>query len=147
MVKGGIYTGALAKPSMMAGRALAAIGDKRYAGRVANTETFQAVMGEQVVNIAKQLGSGSGITNADREFAAKMAGGDIALNEQSISRLMDIQERKARDQIGKFQTKGAEAFGMVPSAQGLPYSSFGMGAAPKPPSGMVEYDQQGNRIK
>jgi hypothetical protein len=46
-----------------------------------------------VVNIVKAFGSGSGISNADREYAEKMAGGQIKLDEASIKRILDIGER------------------------------------------------------
>lgn len=123
MLDKGMYTGSMADARLALGK-LAAPLNPGIRDKVANTEAFQSVMGQQVLNIAKQLGSGTGISNADREFAAKVAGGSINLDSQTINRLIDIQERNAKNQIQRFQQRGAEAFQSVPSAQGLPQSAF-----------------------
>ncbi len=39
------------------------------------------------------------ISNTDREFAEKAAGGNITLDERSISRLLDIMERAGSAQL------------------------------------------------
>lgn len=62
----------------------------------ANTETFRSVVAPQVLALVKGLGSGSGISNADREFAERAAAGNIALEPEAIKRMMDIGERAAR---------------------------------------------------
>lgn len=128
---GNMYTGALAEQRLGLAKMGAAV-NPGIREKVANTEAFQSVMGQQVLNIAKQLGSGSGITNADREFAAKISGGSIALDKNTIDRLIGIQQRAAQARIKKFQQRGAEAFGSVPSAQGLPASAFGGPSVPAP---------------
>jgi hypothetical protein len=43
------------------------------------------------------------ISNADREFAEKAAGGSIALDEKSIGRLLDIMERGSNGLIERHQ--------------------------------------------
>jgi hypothetical protein len=67
--------------------------------KVQNTETFRAAMKPAVLEIVKGLGSGVSISNADRAFAEKAAGGDIDLNEGSIRSILNIAEAKARYQI------------------------------------------------
>lgn len=120
---GNMFTGAMAEQRLALGK-LGAPVNPALREKVANTEAFQSVMGQQVLNIAKQLGAGTGISNADREFAAKVAGGSINLDKNTIDRLIGIQQRSAEARIKKFQQRGAEAFGSVPSAQGLPPSAF-----------------------
>jgi hypothetical protein len=65
----------------------------------ANAETFGSVVAPQVLALVRGLGAGSGISNADREFAQKAAGGSINLEPAAIKRLMDIGERAARMRV------------------------------------------------
>jgi hypothetical protein len=67
--------------------------------KVENTETFRAAMKPAILEIVKGLGSGVSISNADRTFAEKAAGGDIDLNEGTIRRILDIAEKSARYKI------------------------------------------------
>jgi hypothetical protein len=91
--------------------------------KIENTETFRAAMKPAVLEIVKGLGSGQGISNADRVFAEKAAGGDIELNEGSIRRILDIAERSAKykvDQHNQFVDKISSASGEAqPFAQSL----------------------------
>lgn len=156
LLNDGVITGLGADMRLKAARAQALAGDGRAARAVKNTETFEAVMGKQVLNVAKQLGTASGITNSDREFAGKVAGGSIALNEGTIRRLNDIQRKQAATAIQRAQSMGDEAFQGVPSAQGLPQSTFGggaRGAGPQAARGgqpsqprVINYDAQGRRV-
>jgi hypothetical protein len=91
--------------------------------RVQNTETFRAAMKPAVLEIVKGLGSGVSISNADRAFAEKAAGGDIDLNEGSIRSILNIAEAKAKYQIeqhNKFVDKISGASGEAqPYAESL----------------------------
>jgi hypothetical protein len=91
--------------------------------KVQNTETFRAAMKPAVLEIVKGLGSGVSISNADRAFAEKAAGGDIELNEGSIRSILNIAEAKARYQIeqhNKFIDKISGASGETqPYAESL----------------------------
>jgi hypothetical protein len=91
--------------------------------KIENTETFRAAMKPAVLEIVKGLGSGQGISNADRTFAEKAAGGDIELNEGSIRRILDIAERSAKhkiDQHNEFVDQISGASGEAqPYAQSL----------------------------
>jgi hypothetical protein len=102
--------------------------------KVQNTETFRAAMKPAVLEIVKGLGSGVSISNADRAFAEKAAGGDIDLNEGSIRSILNIAEAKARYQIeqhNKFVDKISGASGEVqPYAESL---KVDLPPAPKQP--------------
>jgi hypothetical protein len=91
--------------------------------KVQNTETFRAAMKPAVLEIVKGLGSGVSISNADRAFAEKAAGGDIDLNEGSIRSILNIAEAKARytiDQHNEFVDNISGASGEAqPYAQSL----------------------------
>lgn len=66
---------------------------------VANTEAFRSNMAQQVLSSVKALGSGTGISNADRDYAEKAAGGSITLDDQAMYRLMNIQQAAAANTI------------------------------------------------
>jgi hypothetical protein len=70
---------------------------------ITNTESFKAAAGPLVLATVKGLGSGSGITNSDRDFAEAMAGGRVGLDETSIRRMIDIQEKAARGKLDQSQ--------------------------------------------
>ena len=71
----------------------------------ANTEAFLGSMGSQVGQIIKQFGSGTGLSDADRDYAKMIVGGDIELDEDSIRELMRIQEKIYRHQISNYRSK------------------------------------------
>jgi hypothetical protein len=108
----GIISGFAAEPRLALARALNTVGADN-ASTIANTEAYISNMGTQVGSIIKQFGSGTGLSNADREYAEKIVGGKITLNEQSMRQIIDINERMAKAKIrlyNKALEKGAGAF-------------------------------------
>ena len=92
LLKGGkVMTGTLAEGRLAIAKALAPFGvDQTTAD---NTEVLRAQLAAPVLSLVKQLGSGAGISNADRDFAERAAGGKITLNPQAILRLAEIGRR------------------------------------------------------
>lgn len=107
LLDSGIYSGPLANAKLSFGRALAELGYGDAKDAVANTEAFVAARAEEVGRIIKQFGAGTGLSDADREYAAKMAGGQIAMTEGSIRKIMEMLDRGSRNAIEKFN-KDAE---------------------------------------
>jgi len=68
-----------------------------------NTEVFRSAIAPVVLSTVKGLGAGAGISNADREFAEKAAGGNINLEPGSIRRLLDIGQRAAEARVKAHQ--------------------------------------------
>jgi hypothetical protein len=95
---GGIFSGSAADAQLKIAKVADFLGVPN-ADKITNTEAFRAAIGARVLSLVKGLGSGAGISNADRDYAAGMAGGDIKLNESSIRRIIDIGERAARAKI------------------------------------------------
>lgn len=60
---------------------------------IQNTETFRAAIAPQVSAVLKSTVGTANISNSDRSFAEKAAGGSIELDKGSITRLLDIMER------------------------------------------------------
>jgi hypothetical protein len=59
---------------------------------IQNTETFRAAIAPQVASMLKATVGTNQISNSDREFAEKAAGGSIKLDAGSINRLLGIME-------------------------------------------------------
>lgn len=95
---GGIFSGAGADVRLKVAKVAEFLGVPN-ADKIANTEAFGSAIGTRVLSLVKGLGAGTGISNADRDFAAAMAGGNIKLDEQSIRKILDIGERAARARI------------------------------------------------
>lgn len=66
---------------------------------IANTETYKAAVAQQVAAYVKNLGSGSGISNADLTFAQKASGSDVNLDDASLRRLIDMAKVGAVNNI------------------------------------------------
>lgn len=101
LLDGGIISGAGANWKLAFDKAVSGIG-LSDGSRAANTEAFVSTIGRQTLGLVKALGSGSGISNADREFAEKIAGGNIELNEASIRKIVDISNRAANTAITRY---------------------------------------------
>lgn len=63
---------------------------------IENTETFRAAIAPQVAAVMKATVGSTQISNADREFAERAAGGSIQLDANTIKRLINIMEKAAR---------------------------------------------------
>jgi hypothetical protein len=52
-------------------------------------------------NLIKQFGAGTAISDADRAYATKAAAGEITMDETAIRKVLDINDRAARNVIAK----------------------------------------------
>lgn len=133
LLSSGIITGTGAEFLTSLGNLLSSrLGYDVYEDPVANTQAFAATMGNQVGQIIKQFGSGTGLSDADREYAEKIVGGKISVNEKAIKKLMEINEKAYKNVIRSYQ-KDAERAMSRPGAEGLPYDL------------RLDYDLNGNR--
>ena len=96
MLNTGAITGAGADFRLQFDKALALAG-VTDGSKAANTETLAASMAENTLDAIKAsgLGSGSGFSNADREFLEKAKGGKITMERESLSRLAELQHKAA----------------------------------------------------
>lgn len=100
ILKSGAITGAGADFFVGLNQALKTAGvDFGYADASANSQAYTANMAQNVGKLIKLFGAGTGLSNADRDYAEKMAGGKIALDRTALERILDIQERAARNVI------------------------------------------------
>lgn len=96
LLKSGAITGTGADFFVGFNNALKQAGvDFGYADAAANSQAYAAAMGANVGRIVKQFGAGTGLSDADREYAAQIAGGKIALTDTALRRILDINDRAA----------------------------------------------------
>lgn len=132
-IEGGAITGFRADDRLALQKAASFFGADPT--KVANTETFKAAIAPQVAAVLKSTVGTVNISNTDREFAEKAAGGNINLDEKSISRLLDIMERASVGQLEAHQKRLDKVYG-DPEKFGRERALFGveMPAAPiRPP--------------
>jgi hypothetical protein len=70
------------------------------ASQAQNTEVLRSAIGGGVLAHIKELGANP--SNADRDYIEKVQGGQISLEEGSIRRILDIQEKYARQAVRNF---------------------------------------------
>ena len=103
--------------------------DAGYADAAANSQAYAAAMGANVGQLIKQFGAGTGLSDADREFAMQMAGGKITLTEQALRKILDINDKAANKVIDTHNRKYSGVKTNIPLTVEKP-----VGAAPPPPA-------------
>lgn len=98
----GAITGLGADPKLFLAKTANLFGlDEKAA---ANTEVARSAIGNSVLAKAKTLGANP--SNTDRDYIEKVVGGQIQLEEGSIRRLLDMQEKWARQSIQRANSEG-----------------------------------------
>jgi hypothetical protein len=77
---------------------------------VANSETIRSLFAVPVAQIIKNFGAGTGLSDADREFAIRASGGDLTLTEESIRRLVKIGKIASENVRKNFDERLDSAF-------------------------------------
>jgi len=72
-----------------------------------NTDQFVAAVARNTVATVRQLGSGSGISNADLAFAKQVSGGDLNIDPKGARRILDMNDRVTTAAIKKHNTEAA----------------------------------------
>jgi hypothetical protein len=99
--KEGIFSGFGANFKLGTTRFIDAVGLQVGDEKIINTQTFQNLMGNQTLAIlgSGSLGAGTGISDNDRAFAERIAGGLITLDDKSIRKTMDLNQRLNQSRI------------------------------------------------
>ena len=97
MVDQGLVTGKFGELSLQTRKALGALGlsTDQQDEMVGNTEAFFKFRGRAVAEIIKAFGAGTGLSDKDREYAQGIAAGDIALEVNSINKLLELERTYA----------------------------------------------------
>jgi hypothetical protein len=106
ILNSGAITGAGAEFFVGLNQALKTAGiDFGYADAAANSQAYAAAMGQNTAKLIKQFGAGTGLSDADREYATKIAGGSIKLDDKAIRKVLEINDRAARNVIAGHNKK------------------------------------------
>ena len=73
--------------------------DFGYADAAANSQAYGAAMAANTGKLIKQFGAGTAISDADRAYSIKAAAGEITMDETAIRKVLDINDRAARNVI------------------------------------------------
>ena len=110
LLKSGIFSGRFADLQLQLNSALQDVGLTSPDPRVSNTQAYMAALGGRVANIIKQFGAGTGLSDADRQFAERMAGGQIQLSEPALRRILSLGRRANKVAIGRFEKMRGRLF-------------------------------------
>ena len=97
----GIIAGIGANFLIGAGKALSRLGFHKFDDPIANTEAYVSQKGNQVAQVIKAFGSGTGLSDADRKYAERIAGGDITVSEGALRYISDINNRRRASLINE----------------------------------------------
>jgi len=118
----GIVSGFAGNFKLQAGKALIAAGvaSDEIEGIVSNTETYLAHRGLAVANVIKAFGSGTGLSDADREYARQIVGGEITMDEGAMSNLLRI-EREGYFSLIENHNSIIDRLGDIGGKNGVPW--------------------------
>ena len=97
----GMVTGFGAKFITSLGRAANQLGFDAGT-EVDNAQAYYAAAAQNTAQIIKEFGAGTGLSDADREYAERAAAGDITMTEKSLRKIIDINMRAARNAIKRY---------------------------------------------
>jgi hypothetical protein len=140
IMKSGMITGAGADFLVNLNQGLKTAGiDAGYADAAANSQAFAANMAGNVGRLIKQFGAGTGLSDADREFATAMAGGRISVDAKAINRILDINEKAARNTITRHNkdVKGIKT--NIPLEVEMPATAPAASSVTAPPPNAISY--------
>jgi len=101
----GMVSGAFAGPEVTVGKILHRIGINYKKDEIDNAQAYLASSAKRVAAIIQAFGAGTGLSDADREYAKAAAAGDISMNEEALRNIIDINRRAAEYAINKYNEK------------------------------------------
>jgi len=100
-----MYTGTLANVKQEVTKIAKAfgipVGDLNQ--KVANTEVYVAETGRRVAEYITNLGAGTGLSDADREFAKQVVAGEITYDKEALKEVLKALEAGARENIKEYE--------------------------------------------
>ena len=102
-IEGGMPTGIMANVDVQLGKVATLIG-LPYDPGIQNAETYMMEAASLVREQIKAFGSGTSITDADREYTQRMVGGDITQKAESLEEILKIFRSSAIDTIDRYNS-------------------------------------------
>jgi hypothetical protein len=122
----GVITGQLAKPELFL-KAVAADLGMNFPD-VATTQEYMATAGRQVGSIIRLFGAGTGLSDADRQYAERIAGGDINVPIDALKRIVRAAKESSLGQINRYNTRVKRKYspdtGLTPQQTSFALSSL-----------------------
>ena len=98
-----MFTGALANVKLNVNRYAMAFGiDLGDLEGITNTETYAAMAATRVADYITNLGAGTGLSDADREFAQAVVAGNVTADASSLKRILTSLRDGAVNKINKY---------------------------------------------
>jgi len=98
-----MFTGALANVKLNVNRYAKAFGiDLGDLEGITNTETYAAMAATRVADYITNLGAGTGLSDADREFAQAVVAGNVTADASSLKRILSSLRDGAVNKIKKY---------------------------------------------
>ena len=109
------------------------------------TQAYLATAGRQVGQVIRLFGSGTGLSDADREYAEKIAGGSQKMTKEALKKLVDMAKRGIEGQVNLYNGQVERTYS--PNIVGEPVSKFAMARLMTPDSDkLFDYDTSVNVI-
>ena len=100
-----MFTGAGAELKLNISRYTRAFGvDVVDPSTITDTETYIAESGRRVAQYITNLGAGTGLSDADREYAKQVVAGNITVDATSLKRLLGVIKQNAQRTISNYNT-------------------------------------------
>lgn len=107
--EGNLITGKLANVELTLKSLANAIGaDYKDVGQ---TQAFQALAAKRVAEVIKAFGAGTGLSDADREYAQMAAGGNITMDREAIQKIVDMAREAIPKRIQMYKKDVERSFG------------------------------------
>jgi len=133
LLDAGMVTGFGAEYITGFNKVLNKLGFKDSEDAVANTEAYVALRAKEVGRVIKLFGAGTGLSDADREYAEKAAAGKVTLNEESLRRIIEISDKASyravlmfNKELGKVP-KGSMPYDLTIDIETMPQPYWDMG--------------------
>ena len=124
---GDVISGKIAKPELFMKAVAQDLGLGEFPD-VATTEEYIANAGRQVGQIIKLFGAGTGLSDADREYAQQIAGGNISIPGDALMRIVkaakDTVEREVRAYDAGIRRRYGEGSGLNSQQQNFALNSL-----------------------
>lgn len=113
-----MFTGAGAELFLNVARYGRALGvpDMGNPNAINATETYIADSGQRVADYITNLGAGTGLSDADREYAKSIVGGNITVDKESLKRLLGTLKKYAEYNIQQYKDTRERIRGKLGSA-------------------------------
>jgi hypothetical protein len=124
---GDVISGKIAKPELFMKAVAQDLGLGEFPD-VATTEEYIANAGRQVGQIIKLFGAGTGLSDADRDYAEKIAGGNISIPGDALMRIVeaarDTVEREVKAYDARIRRRYGEGSGLNPQQRAFALNSL-----------------------